>query len=97
VFGTKSAGLEGTKVTPATTLIGGELINLRVGKSPKVLGLGHGTILGETGVSKFSPSKQRLGEDKIAGKLPKFKALETPTKDKIGDWEKINGASEEGN
>jgi hypothetical protein len=55
-----------------------------VGKSPQVLGLSQGTTSGETGVSKLSPSKPRPEEDKTTGKIPTFKALETPTKDIIG-------------
>jgi hypothetical protein len=69
------------EASPTTTLIGDMILKPRVGKSPMVLGLRQRTTSGEMGVSKLSPSKLRLGEEKTIGKLPKFKALETPTED----------------
>jgi hypothetical protein len=92
LLGDKYKGLEGTKVSPsvaATNLIGGGAVNSVVGKSSKVLGLNHFTTSGETGVSKLSPSKPRIGRKKSVGKLPKFKIFETPTVCIIGESEKI--------
>jgi hypothetical protein len=56
-----------------------------VGKYSKLLDLNHFTISRETGVSKISPSKRRIGGDKSTGKIPKFKLLETPTDGIIGE------------
>jgi len=84
VFGIKATEVEGTKVSPVATLTGEGIIKCGVEKSAKFLGLSQDTTSGEAGVSKLSPSKSRLGEEKIAGKLPKSNALETPTKDIIG-------------
>jgi hypothetical protein len=80
VFGEKVTGLEGTEVSPslnATNLIGGGVVKPEVGKSLEVSGLNHDTTLGETRVSKLTPSKPMLGGEKSTGKLPKFKLLET--------------------
>jgi hypothetical protein len=66
-FGEKYRGLEGTKVSlyvVATTLIGGGIVKLRVGKSSEVLGLNHGIISGESGVTMISPSNPREGGEK---------------------------------
>jgi hypothetical protein len=49
-----------------------------VGKSSEALGLNHGTILGERGVTMVSPSNTRPGGEKSTGKLPKFKVQGTP-------------------
>jgi hypothetical protein len=87
VFEKKVAEMIGTEVSAATTLIGGGVVNPGVGKSPKVLGLSHGTTSGETGVSNLSPSKTRPGEEKSARKLLKFKVLETPADGIIGEIE----------
>jgi hypothetical protein len=76
--------LGGIEASPTTTLIGEGIVKPGVGKYPKVLGLSQGTTSGEMGVSKLSPSKPRPGEEKTTGKIPKFKALETPTEDIIG-------------
>jgi hypothetical protein len=83
-LGKKVVELVGKEASPTTTLIGEGIVKPGVGKSPKVLGLSQGTTSGETGVSKFSPSKPRPGEEKTTGKPPKFKAIETPTEDIIG-------------
>jgi hypothetical protein len=95
VLGDKDEGLEVTEVSPsvaATTLIGGG-----VGKSSKVKSLSfHFTTSGEKGVSKLSPSKPRIGGEKSAGKLPKFKFLETPTVCIIGESETVTGVCKEG-
>jgi hypothetical protein len=73
-----------TGASPTTTLIWDEIVKTGVGKYPKFLGLIQGTNLGDTRVSKVSSSKPRPGEEKTIGKLPKFKALETPIEDIIG-------------
>jgi hypothetical protein len=94
VFEKKVAELVGTEVSVAATLIGGGVVKPVVGKSPKVLGLSHGTTLGETGVSNLSPSKTRPGEEKTVEKLLKFKFLETPADGITGETETVTGASE---
>jgi hypothetical protein len=60
------------------TVIGGGVVKPRVGKSSEVLGLNHGTISGESGVTRISPSSPRLGEENSIGTLPKFNVQETP-------------------
>jgi len=77
MFEKKVAELIGIEVSTATTLTRGGVVKPGVGKSPKVLGLSHGTISGETRVSKISPSKTRPREEKLAEKISKFKFLET--------------------
>jgi hypothetical protein len=54
------------------------VVKLRVGKYSKVLGLNHGTTLGEIGVKKVSPSNLTPGGDKSTRTLPNFKLRETP-------------------
>ena len=81
MLGEKFTGLEGAKVdisTNATTLTGGRVVKPRVGKSSEVLGLNHGTPLGEIGVTRISPSNPIPGGEKSAGTLPNFKLWETP-------------------
>jgi len=100
VLGDKDEGLEVTKVSPsltATTLIGGGVVNYGVGKSSKVKYLSfHFTTSREKGVSKLSPSKPRIRGEKSAGKLPKFKFLETPAICIIGESETVTGVCKEG-
>jgi hypothetical protein len=50
-----------------------------VGKYSEVLGLNHGTTLGEIGVTKVSPSNLTPGGEKSTRTLPNFKLRETPT------------------
>jgi hypothetical protein len=47
-------------------------------------------------VSKFSPSKPRIGRDKSVGNVPKNKFLETPTVCIIGESETITRVCKEG-
>jgi len=56
------------------------VVKPEVGKSSNALGLNHGTILGERGVTRVSPSNPRPGGENSTGTLPKFKVQETPTK-----------------
>jgi hypothetical protein len=54
-----NVGFKGKEVSPSldtTTLTGGGVGKPKVGKFSKPLGLNHFTILGETRVSKPSPS-----------------------------------------
>jgi hypothetical protein len=55
------------------------VVKPRVGKSSEVLGLNHGTTLGERGVTRISPSNPRPGGENSTGTLPKLKVQETPT------------------
>jgi hypothetical protein len=92
-------GFKGIEVSPslnASTLIGGGVVKPGVGKSSKVLGLNHCTTSGKTRVSKLSPSKPRLGGEKLTGKLPKFKLLGTPVDGIIGELEATTGVFKEG-
>jgi hypothetical protein len=66
------------------TVIGGGVVNLGVGKSPKFLGLDQGTTSGEIGVTRISPSNPRPGGENSTGTLPKFRVLETPAEGMIG-------------
>jgi hypothetical protein len=93
VFEKKVAELVGTKIFVAETLTGGGIINLGVGKSPKVLGLIHATNSGEARVLKLSPSKMRPGEEKSARKFMKFKVLETPTNGITRETKIVTGVS----
>jgi hypothetical protein len=56
-----------------------------VGKYPEALGLNHGTISGDRGVTRISPSNPRPGGENSTGTLPKFKVRETPTEGIIGE------------
>jgi hypothetical protein len=56
-----------------TTVIGGGVVNPRVGNSSEVLGLNHDTTSGERGVTWISPSKSRPGGENSIGTLPNFK------------------------
>jgi hypothetical protein len=56
-----------------------------VGKSSDVLGINHGTISGERGVIRVSPSNPKPGGENSIGTLPKFKVRETPTEGITGE------------
>jgi hypothetical protein len=56
-----------------------------VGKSSDSLGLNHGTISGERGVTRVSPSNPIPGGENSTGTLPKFKVQETPTEGITGE------------
>jgi hypothetical protein len=66
-------------------VIGGGVVKPGVGKYPEELGLNHGTISGEKGVTRISPSNPRPGGEKSTGTLPKFKVRETPAEGMTGD------------
>jgi hypothetical protein len=92
----KSVGLEGIEVSlsaKSTAIIGGGVVNTRVGKSSKVLGLNHGTHSGEIGVKILSSSNPKPGEEKSAGTLPNFKLRETPAVGITGKGEANIGVS----
>jgi hypothetical protein len=70
------------------TVIGGGVVKPRVGKYSEALGLNHGIISGERGVTMVSPSNPRPGGENSTGTLPKFKVRET----KIFNFIPDNGA-----
>jgi hypothetical protein len=81
VLGEKVIGIEGENVwisINSMTVTGGGVVKPRVGKYSEVLGLNHGTNLGDIGVTRISPSNPRPGGEKLAGTLPNFKLRETP-------------------
>jgi hypothetical protein len=69
----------------AATVIGGGVVKPGVGKYSEALGLNHGTISGERGVTRISPSNPRPGGENSTGTLPKFKVRETPTEGITGE------------
>jgi hypothetical protein len=80
-FREKATGLESAEASlsaVATTVIGGGVKKLGVGKSSVVLGLDQGTTSGEKGVTRISLPDTRPGGENSTGTLPKFKVLETP-------------------
>jgi hypothetical protein len=60
-------------------MIGGGVVKPGVGKSSEVWVLDQGTISGEIGVTRISPSNPKPGGENSIGTLPKFKVRETPT------------------
>jgi hypothetical protein len=85
-FREKATGLEGVEASLCAVeiIIGGGVVKPGVGKSSEALGLNHGTISGERGVTRISPSNPRSRGENSTGTLPKFKVRETPTDGKIG-------------
>jgi hypothetical protein len=53
------------------------VVKLGVGKTYVVLGLDQGTVSGERGVMRISPSSPIPGGENSTGILPKFKVRET--------------------
>ena len=75
-FREKAKGLEladASLCAVTTIVIRGGVVKIGVGKSYVVMGLCQGTTLGERGVTRISPSNPRLGGEKLAGTLPKFR------------------------
>jgi hypothetical protein len=63
-FEEKATGLGGVEIyfsVNLVTLIGGGVVNPRVGKYFEVLGLNQGTTSGEIGVTRLSPSNPKPG------------------------------------
>jgi hypothetical protein len=86
-FREKAKGLESVDASlcvVAAIVIRGGVVNLGVGKSSVVLGLRQGTVEGERGVTRISPSNPRPRGENLAGTLPKFKKWETLEKGMLG-------------
>jgi hypothetical protein len=94
--GNKLKPVDASVCAEATTVTRGGVVNLGVGKSSMVLGIHHGTPLGERGVTRISPSNPRPGGENSIGTVPKFRKRETSEKGLLRNWGWENGVPTEG-